>query len=631
MNHETGGRLSRSHRRLLLALVLGIGLLLRLTWLLESTRAPDFASPRFESLYHDHWARALANDDWSPPQGVTDPEIQQRPYFRPPGYPYALATVYRLAGPGYIAPRLVQMLLGLASCLLLYRLMRRPFGEGAALGGAAVLSSYWLLIFFETEFMAPTLLVFLVLLALGAVLRWGECFHPGRGALAGLVLGCSALVRPNLLVLPVVTAAWFLWRSRQEKVPPRRALLSVGIFLITVALAVLPATLRNWTVAGDFVPITTNAGINLFVGTWSGSDGVRPVHPELSRLTDLEGWDSFDQPKIVDAVSRHVGRPMADSEVSTWFMHRALEQVRDDPLATLRLLVRKTLLFWGPAEISNNKILTEHRRASPTLSLCLDFATLLALALLGLAHPALRNGQARPIALLALGWIALYFASYLPFFVAARFRLPLLPLLALFAGCGLHLLFTHLADRQWRRFGLVLAAFLILRLLTSTPWAPYEDPAGLYAWRQGLLYQEQGNAPQALELFDRAVTEAPERPDFRLSLAQSLTAAGNLTAAEAQYRHLLIQQPDSILLHNHLGILLARRGDLPAALTLWENALRLDPNRPTTLTNLAYTLATAPPPLRDPERALELAERALELAPGDGRVLEVLRIAKSRR
>jgi Flp pilus assembly protein TadD len=358
---------------------------------------------------------------------------------------------------------------------------------------------------------------------------------------------------------------------------------------------------------------------------------VRPVHPELRRLTGLEGWDSFDQPKIVAAVSDHVGRPLQDSEVSAWFTHRALKQVYAEPLAFLRLLGRKALLFWGPAEISNNKILTEHRRASPTLRLGLDFATILALALLGLAHPALRRGPGRDAFLLVLGWIVVYFASYLPFFVAARFRLPLLPLLALLAGCGLHLLFSALADRRWRAFGLVLGAFLALRLLTGVQWVPYEDPAGLYSWRQGLLYQEQGDGPRALESFQRAVTEAPERNDFRLSLAQALTAAGDLPAAEAEYRRLLAEQPESILLRNHLGILLARRGDLPGALALWEEALRLDPDRPTTLTNLAYALATAPPPLGDPERAVELAERALELAPGDGRVLEVVRVVNENR
>ena len=79
--------------RWLLGLILAVGALLRLTYLLEVTRAPDFDTPQFESQYHDYWARALVTGDWTVPEGVTDPEIRQRPYFRPPGYPWFLATV----------------------------------------------------------------------------------------------------------------------------------------------------------------------------------------------------------------------------------------------------------------------------------------------------------------------------------------------------------------------------------------------------------------------------------------------------------------------------------------------------------------------------------------------------------
>jgi len=50
----------------------------------------------------------------------TDPEIRTTSYFRPPGHAYFLSASTFLTQGSYLAPRLVNMFLGLTSVVLLF-------------------------------------------------------------------------------------------------------------------------------------------------------------------------------------------------------------------------------------------------------------------------------------------------------------------------------------------------------------------------------------------------------------------------------------------------------------------------------------------------------------------------------
>src|SRR5262249_35104392 len=67
--------------------------------------------------------------------------------------------------------------------------------------------------------------------------------------------------------------------------------------------------------------------------------------------------------------------------------------------------------------------------------------------------------------------------------------------------------------------------------------------------------------------------------------------------------------------HAYLGDALLERGRGAEAVAELEEALRLSPSYLEVANNLAWLLATAPDPgLRDPGRALEVAEQALAIA-----------------
>ncbi|MBW2272161.1 MAG: tetratricopeptide repeat protein [Deltaproteobacteria bacterium] len=80
---------------------------------------------------------------------------------------------------------------------------------------------------------------------------------------------------------------------------------------------------------------------------------------------------------------------------------------------------------------------------------------------------------------------------------------------------------------------------------------------------------------------------------------------------ETLWRDTLIHNPDSYLAHSHLGNILLRRGESRQALDHYREALRVKPDDPASLNNMAWFLATTrDETLRDGPEALALAERA---------------------
>src|SRR5262249_61152375 len=84
-------------------------------------------------------------------------------------------------------------------------------------------------------------------------------------AAAGLLNGLTAVViAPALVLVPVLAIAARRW---------------VAWFLLGVAIAVAPVTLRNWVQGGELVLISFNGGINLYLGNnprYDATVGIRP-------------------------------------------------------------------------------------------------------------------------------------------------------------------------------------------------------------------------------------------------------------------------------------------------------------------------------------------------------------------
>ncbi len=502
----------RGQRRAL-ALIVLVGLALRLAHLFFLRSSPYFEQPIMDMEYHVRWARALAAG-----QGFESGE----PFFRAPLYPWFLALCMKLFGPGLLAPRLIQAGLGALSVYLTYRLGRRAFSPAAGLWAALAVATSWVLIHFDSQLLIPTLIVPLDLLALERSLALAEDPRPKPAALTGALFGLSAIARPNVLLFMPLLAGWLLWRVRPEWM---RGLRLVGATALGCLAPILPITAIN-VARGDFALISTQAGVNLWIGNNPSSDGSTAIVPGTRG-----GWWEGREDSVALA-EREAGHPLTPSGLSRHYTAKVLDWMRQDPGAFLRHLLWKARLFFLDTELGNNLPVSFFARYyDPLLRFSpVSFALLAALGSLGLVLGLRgRGGRIFPL----WGFLLSYAASVIAFFVCSRYRVPILPLLAVFSG---HALVTAGEWVRARRLGALGAAAL---LVAGVAFATTQRPAAVIDPRtNGYLLLGQAalrddHPSEAEEYFRRALAIYPANVYAEVGLVDAYRREGLFDQAVA--------------------------------------------------------------------------------------------------
>lgn len=307
-----GERLADVPRRRWLAMVIALGIALRLAWALLFP-----AQVTSDALAYYDLAARLA-------QGLTYQTPKSEWATWPPGYPFILLVHFKLLGIGLWAVIVSNLLLFTGSLLAVHALARR-FGEGAARLSTLFLAVWPNLIMLGGIASKEGVIVFLLpvifLLYLGAGERDRRSPWQARGMtfVAGLVLGYATLTQPALQLLGAVLLAYEILR----RTPVLEIGLRFGLVLAAMALVILPWTLRNQRVLGEPVLISTNGGSVFYRANNPLATGGYISAGERSLL----GYDELTQ----DRLGYQWGK----------------EWIRENPGAFLRLAIKKQILFLG--------------------------------------------------------------------------------------------------------------------------------------------------------------------------------------------------------------------------------------------------------------------------------------------
>ena len=334
--------------------------------------------------------------------------------YHPPGYYYFLAGIYAIAGHSYLAVRIAQSLLGALTCVGIYLMGKELFGDTAGLLAAAAAAVYPPLIFYTGVLLTETLSVFLLSATVCLLLRYSR--QPSRHALlgvAGLLLGCAAITRGILIVtvpfvllwLPLIADHWPGWPTATRK----------ALALIVPVIAVIaPVTLRNYQIHERFVLISTNGGVNFFLG----HGGTQRRKNKVRNLPEV----------VVEGQVIGVS-PLAQPEEEARFYQLGWEYIEENLLRTGRSVPGKLIrMYWDsdywPASDVQAKIM---RSADWVLWKLL----LLPLSMVGIA---LCSPEERRRAALCYLLMASSLAVPLIFWTMPRFRVPFLPCFAALAA-----------------------------------------------------------------------------------------------------------------------------------------------------------------------------------------------------
>ncbi len=535
----------------------------RFIYLMQIKGSPMFDTLMMDAEYHDQWASSiLQGEDFT--EGV---------FFRAPLYPYFLAFVYKIFGHNHFPARLIQLLLGSLSCVLVYLLGRKIFDKRTAVIAAFLASLNGVLIYFEGELLIPVLLVFLDLLLILALFRAKEKPSYMRWFVCGLILGLSALARPNILLVGAVFFLWIIFRFRGKAGGRSRSVLYALIFAGAAALVISPVTLRNYVKGHDLVLIAWQGGMNFYIGNNPESDGSSATLPG-ARTT---WWGSYGDAKRI--AEKTTGRSLKPSELSRFWYVEGLKFVVKEPLGFLKLMLRKFVLFWNGNELSNNRDLYFFTRSVSVLKLLLwrfviyfPFGLIAPLGLVGII---LSHREKKEVVILEI-FLFVYMLSVILFFVCARYRVPIIPVLILFSAYAINWMVKKVRQRRFFQLSKYIVVFLIFLIPINLSLYQYRTTNLAHAhYTMGVFYTEKGDAVRAIEEFHKALEYSPHLSEAYVNLGAVYGDQGNYKLGLEYLQKALDSGADSALVFFNMAVMYQNRGFLDQAQKLYERSISL--------------------------------------------------------
>jgi Tfp pilus assembly protein PilF len=316
----------------------------------------------------------------------------------------------------------------------------------------------------------------------------------------------------------------------------------------------------------------------------------------FARSNVLGGRGGFEPaPELPDSVVRslreisplaeaQLGRPPTAREVSAFWVQRTLAKLRERPGDWLRLEGWKLLRIMDTYEHGTENALSDERPLTPVLwCFFIPAGVILAFGFVGMvggAQPA-RPGTrwAGPRLLLYL-YVALTVVGMLAFAVVGRYRLPMMPVLALFAAGAFSSLWTAARQHRWRH---VLAlggpAAVLLAVSLFQPDGVYRRQT-IRVWLNLAAVEQLANQQEAaIDTATRILTIDPGVGRAYLVRGRSFYVLEHRREAEADLRRateLVPKAPDAPML---LAALLVEDGRPGEALPFAERAIHLDPEK----------------------------------------------------
>jgi tetratricopeptide (TPR) repeat protein len=268
-----------------------------------------------------------------------------------------------------------------------------------------------------------------------------------------MVFGLLCLDRDNFILLAPILAVLAIVLAGGLGRGGMKAAVALAI---GAAVVIAPVTLRNWVVSKELVLLTTGGGEVFFIGNNAEANGL------YSPPAFVRPDPRYEHADFVARAAEISGRTVTPMESSWFWFRQGAKYIVEEPLGWVRLLWLKFLHFWNWYELPDNLDYDVLQRFSPLLErlnavfpprgwptiavpagggvwlqsrlhLWLTFGILAPLGLLGIVLSRRRWRTLLPLYVLLFG----YAGSVMLFFNFSRFRVPTVPILALFAAEGL--------------------------------------------------------------------------------------------------------------------------------------------------------------------------------------------------
>ena len=329
---------------LLLAAILAIGFGLRAYRVVEPLETPGDDAHAYYAL-----SKALYEEG-----GYGGPEFDDSSDWSPGAPLLYAASFYATGGAREGTGRIVELLLGMATIVVVFLLGRRIACAPAGLIAAFGVAVYPPFIHSTGALYSEPPAMLTLPAAVLAFLWASERERMRAWLLPGLLFGLTALTRPEFLVVGVtfvVLAAIRVGRARGWQTGVAGAALLFLAFMV----AIVPWTVRNAIVLDRVVPISTGGGKALYVGTYLPADGdyqrVKALLVERYRHRRLEpgsaALDAVNPTPLFDRVAARYPNLPRDSALGKIGKEDFSKYFGEDPLGYAAMTARKVGRMWS--------------------------------------------------------------------------------------------------------------------------------------------------------------------------------------------------------------------------------------------------------------------------------------------
>ncbi|MFA5252159.1 MAG: tetratricopeptide repeat protein [Phycisphaerae bacterium] len=568
--------------------------LVRAVYLYDSSDNPTFSIPIVDSLTYDQMAKGLAETG----------SLTHEFFWQPPFYPLFLALIYKLSYSSILTVKIIQALLGSLTSVLAYFLGKKLFDKSVGVLSGVFVALYMPLVFYDGELLAAGWSALWAVTLILALVKTSEKPNLYLSFAMGLFAALSIITRPEFLPFSAAAFIWLLLVWVRRHTNPKKIVLCLALLLVGFSSIAAPVAFLSSRIAGKASFLPLSGGINLYIGN-------NPDYKKTINIRPGLAWE-----KLTKLPAEHGAKNSFEDE--KFFSDKVRDYIRTQPASFLKGLFYKSAQFLSSRETPRNLDIYLFRKWSPLLKIGLwksgrfgfPFGLLLPLAVVGLIF----NWRKVP----APVWLflILYPASIILVFVASRYRVPAIPLMAVLAAAGCSAIWRLFKFRNWAKLTPVLVIIITIAISSSLAGPFYAEQLDyepeLY-YGVGDSLNKYGRPAEAINAYSTAVSLRNDFIEVHQNLALLLVKQGMLDDAVEHYRTALKFDPNNASLYEGLGEALFKQGKVNDAIELYRKAIEIKPDSATAYDKLGTAFFFQK---RIPE-AMQYYSKSIELDPND--------------
>lgn len=413
------------YERRILAAIIGLGFLASVSYSFFFRIQPMVDAKAYDNIAWD-WARGLGYST----------SAENRPG---PGYELFLGIIYRFFGHSYELVWLIQAAMLALSAWLVFKISKLALGVNwhplAGLAAAALVAFSPDLITISSMLMVETLFIFLMTAGSYFFLRAFQNKSVSWLILAAVFIAGSVLTRSNILFLVVPLVGFLFYKKRYK---------DAALFLAVFLLCLVPWTVRNYKVYGEFRPFNAASAI-----VWVGNNPISTG--ELGSYPLPDGYGDFSK--------------MSQVEIDRALRRAGTDYVLANPVDFLKKTFWRTSIYFSFARpFAFWPHLQGIWRLGTVIASGLYSIVVFVLGLAGFAAVVFKRSVFAQTGFLTLLFLMFLAAPFPIIFliVETRYRFPSYPFLAVAAGIFIYTLFVsrQVILQNRKRFLIILAVLL---------------------------------------------------------------------------------------------------------------------------------------------------------------------------